>query len=186
MASDARRPRYDGLADWFDPADQPPRSITAAQEEVRSLLGPGLGPCLDLACGTGGFFDAIRASGRTVVGLDVSADQLRRARERESELVRADAAALPFSDGAFSAVVAVWMSTDVDDLGRVLAEVARVLCVGGVLVLYGGRTGGDRGALRRSRPCARGRLRPRRGCGSRQTPGVRTSLAGCRRWRASA
>lgn len=137
MVSDARGARYDGLADWFDPVDQPTRSITGAREELASLLGPGPGPCLDLACGTGGFFDAIRSSGRTVVGLDVSADQLRRARERESKLVRADAAALPFADGVFSAVVAAWMSTDVDDLGRVLAEVARVLRTGGVLVVYG-------------------------------------------------
>ncbi|MGW5359580.1 class I SAM-dependent methyltransferase [Actinopolymorpha pittospori] len=137
MASDARRARYDGLADWFDPSDQPPRSLSTAQEELLSLLGPGRGPCLDLACGTGGFFDAIRVSGRTVVGLDVSADQLRRAREREAKLLRADAAALPFSDGAFSTVVAAWMSTDVEDLGRVLAEVARVLRAGGVFVLYG-------------------------------------------------
>jgi hypothetical protein len=172
VVSDARGARYDGLADWFDPVDQPTRSITGAREELASLLGPGLGPCLDLACGTGGSFDAIRSSGRTVVGLDVSADQLRRARDRESKLVRADAAALPFADGAFSAVVAAWMSTDVDDLGRVLAEAARVLRTGGVLVLYGahpcfnGPAVGTRGTGRESSIPATAK-----GAGSRVRPG---------------
>src|SRR5262249_44187051 len=92
---------------------------------------------LDLGCGTGQYFDAIRGTGRTPIGLDVSADQLRLATGRDRALVRADAAALPFADNVFATVTIMWVSTDVDDFGAVLREVARVLCPGGLLVFYG-------------------------------------------------
>ena len=67
--------RYDGLADWYD------ARYVAGQDDhqpgLLDLLGPGAGPCLDIGCGTGRNFETIRASGRSVVGLDFSADQLR-------------------------------------------------------------------------------------------------------------
>lgn len=124
--------RYDGIADWYDG-----QSDSGYGETVAGLLGPGTGPCLDLGCGTGHYFAAIRSTGRWVVGLDVSADQLRVARQRGGNLVRADALALPFPNGVFTGATAIWVSTDVDDLHAVLAEVARVLQPGGRLVLLG-------------------------------------------------
>lgn len=51
--------------------------------------------------------------------------------------MQADAAALPFGDGTFRAVAALWISTDVDDFTAVLAEAARVLSPGGRVVFYG-------------------------------------------------
>jgi SAM-dependent methyltransferase len=54
------------------------------------LLGPGNGLCLDLGCGTGHYFGTIRASARTVVGVDSSADQLRVARSRSGDWVTVD------------------------------------------------------------------------------------------------
>jgi SAM-dependent methyltransferase len=127
--------RYDGLADWYDAYNGPAAEHHGA--ELLHLLGPGTGPCLDLGCGTGLYFDAIRASGRSVVGLDRSADQLRLARTRDRQLVQADAAGLPFRDGTFPTVTALWVSTDVDDFTAVLTEAARVLRPGGLLVFYG-------------------------------------------------
>ena len=47
-------------------------------------------------------------------GLDRSADQLRIACGRSRHVVQADAAALPFGDATFPAVVTLWVSTDVD------------------------------------------------------------------------
>ena len=67
--------RYDGHADWYDDWRKPHAASTA--REVADLLGPGGGLCLDLGCGTGLFLDALAATGRAVVGLDRSADQLR-------------------------------------------------------------------------------------------------------------
>jgi SAM-dependent methyltransferase len=131
-------PRYDSCAAWYD---QHNADASSANEGLlRDLLGSGEGRCLDLGCGTGQNFAALRATGRTVVGLDYSADQLRLARSRAAggeALVRGDAAALPFADGAFDSVVTVWLSTDVDDFAAVLAEAARVLRPGGNLVYLG-------------------------------------------------
>src|SRR4029078_9822668 len=49
-------------------------------------------------------------------------------------LVRADAIALPFADGAFDAVVSTFTHTDLDDPGRAFGECARVLRSGGAVV----------------------------------------------------
>ena len=127
--------RYDGHADWYDDWNKP--HVERNASAIGELLGPGDGLCLDLGCGSGHYFDVIAATGRTVVGLDYSADQLRIARRRSRRIVRGDAAALPFADGTFPTVATMWISTDVNDFGAVLAETARVLTPGGRLVFYG-------------------------------------------------
>jgi SAM-dependent methyltransferase len=96
--------RYDGYAEWYDQWRQPHVEDNAA--EITAPLGPGEGPCLDLGCGTGLLFGALAATGRTVTGLDYSADQLRFAARRSRRVVRGDGAALPFGDGTFLTVVA--------------------------------------------------------------------------------
>ena len=129
------RSRYDGHADWYDGWNKSHAERNAP--DVLALLGPGDGLCLDLGCGGGLYFDVLAATGRTVVGLDRSADQLRIARGRNRQIVQGDAAALPFADGTFRAVATLWISTDVDDFTLVLAEASRVLVPGGRLVFYG-------------------------------------------------
>jgi len=129
------RSRYDGHAEWYDTWNKPHAERNAS--DVRGLLGPGQGLCLDLGCGSGLYFDVLAATGRAVVGLDRSADQLRIAQGRSRQIVRGDAAALPFADGTFPAVATLWISTDVDDFTAVLAEAARVLVPGGRLVFCG-------------------------------------------------
>jgi ubiquinone/menaquinone biosynthesis C-methylase UbiE len=123
------RSRYDGYAEWYDGWNQPHAERNASN--VLDLLGPGRGLCLDLGCGCGHYFDALASTGRTVIGLDRSADQLRIARSRCHRIVQGDGAALPFADGTFPAVLTLWISTDVDDFGAVLAEAARVLIPAG-------------------------------------------------------
>jgi ubiquinone/menaquinone biosynthesis C-methylase UbiE len=132
--------RYDGLADWYDTFSEPHARAYAA--DLTELLGPagrrpGQALCLDLCCGTGLNFAAIQAAGRIVVGIDLSADQLRHARQRAGAVLQADAIRLPFADQTFGTVAALWMSTDVDDIGQVLAEAARCMRPGGLLAFYG-------------------------------------------------
>jgi SAM-dependent methyltransferase len=128
--------RYDGLADWYEE-----RFVAVApthQPGLLELLGPGSGPCLDIGCGTGRNFETIRASGRSIVGVDYSADQLRMARTRtDGPLMVSDAAVLPFADASFDTATLLWISSDVDDFGKVLREATRVLRPGGLLVVYG-------------------------------------------------
>ena len=126
--------RYDGLADWYEGVAAP--SAEHTREAVAGLLGHGTGLCLDLGCGTGLYAGALRSSGREVIGVDVSKDQLRHAAQREP-VAAADAAALPFRDGAFAEVTAIWVHGDLDDLPATLAEVARVLHPGGRFLLFG-------------------------------------------------
>jgi SAM-dependent methyltransferase len=127
--------RYDGHAEWYESWNKP--SAARNTSDVLGLLGADDGLCLDLGCGAGHYFDVLTASGRAVVGLDFSADQLRFARNRSKNVVQADAAALPFAHGTFPTVVTMFISTDVDDFGIVVAEAARVLAPGGVLLFLG-------------------------------------------------
>ena len=127
--------RYDGLADWYE--DYNAESAGKNRESLNRLLGPGEGWCLDVGCGTGHYFDAIRSTGRSVVGLDHSSDQLRIAAGRDRAVVQGDAAALPFADAVFPTVVSLWASTDVDDWAQAMKESARVLRPGGLFVFYG-------------------------------------------------
>ena len=134
----AGRVRYDGLGDWYDGFAGPAAASNA--DALRALLvdaSAGDGPVLDLGCGTGLFLGVLGETGRHVVGVDLSRDQLRNARTRSDRVACADAAALPFADASFAIVAAIWMTTDVDDLGAVLAEARRVVRPDGRLVVYG-------------------------------------------------
>ena len=134
--------RYDGVASWYDAyisADAAGLTRTVGRALGR-LLGQGPGPCLDAGCGTGIHISTLQALGWTVVGVDVSADQLRVARERlgpGNQLVRADAVALPFGSDAFDAGCATLIHTDVDDIAGVFAEIGRVIRPGGRFVYIG-------------------------------------------------
>jgi SAM-dependent methyltransferase len=129
------RSRYDGHAEWYDDWNKPNAERNAS--DVAALLGPGDGLCLDLGCGGGLYFGVLGATGRTVVGLDRSADQLRIAQRRSRHIVQADAAALPFAGGVFPTVTMLWISTDVDEMPAVLTETARVLAPGGLAFFCG-------------------------------------------------
>ena len=92
------------------------------------------GRTLDLGCGTGRTLPLFPKEARAV-GLDPSAEAMRRARKRAPDvpLVRASAQALPFRDGAFDTVVSGLVFCSVPDPAQALGEVRRVLRPGGRL-----------------------------------------------------
>jgi SAM-dependent methyltransferase len=132
--------RYDGNAAWYDRtfADygdlQAPSSSSSL---LAQLLGHGSGLCLDVACGTGLHFQAIESTGRGVVGVDISADQLRIARRRAATIACADASRLPFRAGSFPTAVCTFLHTDTDNIAAVFTEIARVLQPGARLIYVG-------------------------------------------------
>jgi SAM-dependent methyltransferase len=132
--------RYDGHADWYDATF----GFLGAETGSGGLLGRLLGSagqadrvCLDVGCGTGLHFRAVQVRGYTVIGVDVSADQLRVAASRNRRLVRADAGRLPLRDASVAAVAMTFLHTDVDHFPATLGEAARVLSPGGRLVYLG-------------------------------------------------
>jgi SAM-dependent methyltransferase len=138
------RPRYDGLADWYDSEIRlgPAADVTAtALLSLIRLLGSGPGKCLDVGCGTGIALPELSKLHWSVVGVDISADQLRIARERargsDVELLEADASHLPFPSASFDAVVSMLTHSDFDDPQQAFAEVYRVLRPGGKFVYVG-------------------------------------------------
>src|ERR1041385_2647607 len=72
--------------------------------ELLPLLGAG--PVLELGCGNGKLLKPLLAAGVDAIGLDVSFHALRRLAAGTPRAL-ADAAALPFRDGAFTAVLDV-------------------------------------------------------------------------------
>jgi len=104
----------------------------------RWLVADAAGAILDIGCGTGRNLP-LYAAGARVVGVDVSAASLARARRRRPDvpLVQADAEALPFRAATFDTVVSALVFCSVPDAARGLAEVRRVLRPDGALRMLG-------------------------------------------------
>ena len=79
-------------------------------------------------------FDANEPLLARVLATDQSPAMVEATKERGVRAEVADADHLPYADGSFDAVVAMWMLYHVPDLDRTLADVRRVLRPGGVLV----------------------------------------------------
>ncbi|MFE5982384.1 class I SAM-dependent methyltransferase [Streptomyces wedmorensis] len=111
-----------------------PRAEAAARA-VLSLVPPGARTLLDLACGTGLVTERLARPGLSVYGADAAHAMLRAAAGRvPGRTVRADARRLPLADACVDAVSAVWLLHLVPFAPDIVAEAARVLRPGGVLV----------------------------------------------------
>jgi len=93
---------------------------------------------LDVGCGTGLMSAKLAATGRQVVGVDISSAMIKRARRRNHsrlEFTLGDAEGLPFPDSCFDAVVNLISFHHYPNPSRAAAEFQRVLRPGGRLVL---------------------------------------------------
>jgi 2-polyprenyl-3-methyl-5-hydroxy-6-metoxy-1,4-benzoquinol methylase len=93
---------------------------------------------LDVGCGEGRFAAELAVAGAVVVGVDVAAEPLRRARAQHPELDLRQvpvAGAWPFEDACFDVVWAGEAIEHVADTSGWLSELRRVLRSGGLLVL---------------------------------------------------
>jgi SAM-dependent methyltransferase len=92
---------------------------------------------LDVACGTGYGLALLHETRARVVGVDVALEAARAARAAhpEARVLAADGMKLPFADRSFEAVVSFETIEHLEDRGRFLAELARVLQDDGLLIL---------------------------------------------------
>jgi SAM-dependent methyltransferase len=94
-----------------------------------SLLPPPARLTVDIGCGEGRFARELVKRGHPVVGVEASPTLAEAARTGEPplEVHLADAAAMPFADGAADLAVASMSLMNMDDLPAVAVEVARIL-----------------------------------------------------------
>ncbi len=129
---DTRRSAWRESADGRSPVESAARAIREAQPSR----------VLEVGCGGGQFAARIAEENpqARVVATDLSPRMAELAASRGVVAQVADVQALPFEDGAFDVVGAMWMLYHVPDLGAGLAELRRVLRPGGLLVAV---TNGD-------------------------------------------
>jgi SAM-dependent methyltransferase len=129
--------QYDAEAAGYD---DDPYPATSHAMFVRRLLEtcPAGGTVLDAPCGTGAYFDLVRASGRRVVGIDQSAGMLAQARAKEiaTRLERVGLQELAF-DAEFDGAMTIDAMENVppEDWPPVLANLHRAIRPGGHLYL---------------------------------------------------
>lgn len=131
-ALDTRRSVWQDSADGRNPVDR-------AAEAIREA-GPA--SILEVGCGGGQFAARLVSENPStlVVATDLSRRLVELARGRGVAAEVADIEALPFADGSFDVVAAMWMLYHVPRLDTALAEVRRVLRPGGLFVAV---TNGD-------------------------------------------
>jgi demethylmenaquinone methyltransferase / 2-methoxy-6-polyprenyl-1,4-benzoquinol methylase len=139
LPADGVRTMFDRIAPVYDAMN---RVMTLGLDQrwrrrtVRLAVKPG-DRVLDACCGTGDLAIIAARAGATVVGLDFSTEMLARARRKAPELewVEGDLLELPFEDESFDAATVGFGVRNVADLGRALAELHRVLRVGGTVAI---------------------------------------------------
>jgi SAM-dependent methyltransferase len=132
--------RFDAAADHYDKTravsdETMDRTITLLSSELRDR-----GRALEVGVGTGLLALRLHEAGIPVSGLDLSAPMLAKLVQKAGgaspfPLVRGDATTMPFADRAFGAVYLRWVLHLIPDWRAALAEMARVVRPGGVLVV---------------------------------------------------
>lgn len=125
--------------DWVDVADhfRGPEAFFHRNRAraVRHLIREHVqrGPILDAGCGTG---LNLRSLPEGSTGLDINPRNIAVIRTRlpRHEAVLGDIEAMPFADGTFQAVLCTEVLEHVPDPHRALAEIYRVLAIGGVVI----------------------------------------------------
>jgi len=142
-SKEAARRKFDRWAGSYE-RDRRSRFNARPQREALAALELREVDCfLDVGCGSGAAVRAAAAVVARAVGVDISPEMIRRARELAAglprvEFVVGDSEALPFPDAAFTAVLCTASFHHYPGPERAVAEMARVLDRNGRLAIADG------------------------------------------------
>ncbi len=135
---------YNDLGErWYTAKDDPVALLRAESRsrnvwvlaEIRKAFGESAVSILDVGCGAGFLSNELARHGYKVTGLDASQSSLMIARQYDTTgnvtYESGNAYALPYEDASVEVVCAMDFLEHVDEPGRIVAEVARVLKPGG-------------------------------------------------------
>ena len=131
---------YSYLGDRWYEADDDPVALLRAEARLRNpwlarrveiAFSGGKCDVLDVGCGAGFLTNDMAERGHRVTGVDASPEALdfaaRRDRSRSVVYRRGEAESLPFPDASFDVACAMDLLEHVENPGRVVGELARVL-----------------------------------------------------------
>jgi SAM-dependent methyltransferase len=135
---------YDAVSERYRADDDEPPAYTAWLADLRARLPP-VASVLDLGCGCGvPVARALADLGHDVVGVDISAVQVERARRLvpDARFVHADAVSLSFAHGSFDAIVCLYMLIHLPhgEQETLIRNLGTCLKPGGVLLATVGAT----------------------------------------------
>ena len=134
---EAVRSMFDSIAPRYDLVN---RVMTFGMDRgwrrraVGTLSLPAASLVVDVACGTGDFCRDLESAGHRAIGIDLSAGMLLAART-DAPLVQGDALRMPFADGAVDGITCGFALRNVEDIGALLGEFARVVRKGGKIAV---------------------------------------------------
>jgi SAM-dependent methyltransferase len=136
MASDWDRSAGAWLAAMSEGGDWARRAVLdRAMLDRVSQLAPA--DALDVGCGEGRFCRLLSDMGIKSVGVDPTLAFIEAARQLDPAGFYdvGTVESLPYRDGAFDLVVSYMSLVDIEDVGRAISEMARVLAPGGALLI---------------------------------------------------
>jgi ubiquinone/menaquinone biosynthesis C-methylase UbiE len=133
------RAYYDEFSVRYDEHRRPNRPdgyhalIDDLEVELVERYGAG-GDVLECGCGTGLILERIAGFARAARGIDMSPGMLEKARARGLRVEEASVTSIPLPGDQFDVVCSFKVLAHVPDIGRALAEMARVTRPGGVVL----------------------------------------------------
>jgi ubiquinone/menaquinone biosynthesis C-methylase UbiE len=137
--SHATRAYYDDFSRRYEDERRPKRPdgyhalIDDLEVELAERYGAG-GDVLECGVGTGLLLERIARFARSAKGIDLSPGMLDHAKERGLDVREASVTSIPFAPASFDLTCSFKVLAHVPDIGRALAEMARVTRPGGVVM----------------------------------------------------
>lgn len=137
---------FDRAADYYDTTRGLSEAGTQRQTEVLVAEVGTRGRVLEIGVGTGQVALPLHRAGVDVTGIDLARPMMNKLIEKAGggapfHLLQADATRMPFIDGAFGAAYLRWVLHLIPDWRAALAETARVVRRGGVVLVLPGAAG---------------------------------------------